>query len=60
VNLLDARESDTSRNPAIVGRAASAGGGRGFGEVALEGWPWFIAAGLLFLFLEWLVWSRFS
>ena len=60
VNLLDVRESDTSRNPAIVGRAPSAGGGRGFGEVALEGWPWFIAAGLLFLFLEWLVWSRFS
>lgn len=60
VNLLDDRESETARNPEIVGRAAGEGEGRGFGEIALEGWPWFVAAGLLFLFVEWLVWSRFS
>jgi hypothetical protein len=60
VNLLDVRESDIARNPAIVGRAAAEGERRGFGQVALEGWPWFVAGGLLLLFLEWLVWSRYS
>ena len=60
VNLLDARESENAPNAAIVGRSASGDSGRGFGEIALEGWPWFVAAGLLFLFLEWLVWTKFS
>jgi hypothetical protein len=60
VNLLDDRESQIARNPDAVGRAAASGVGRGFGEVSLEGWPWFVAAGLLFLLAEWLVWSRFT
>jgi hypothetical protein len=60
VNLLDDRESEIQRNPEAVGRAAASGVGRGFGEVALEGWPWFVLAGLLFLLVEWLVWSRFT
>lgn len=60
VNLLDSPESRIHPNPAMTGRAPGDAGGRGFGEITSEGWPWFVLAGAVFLFVEWLIWNRFS
>ena len=60
VNLLAPAESDISRNPEAVGRSNTPGESRGTGEASFEGWYWFLLGGAAFLFLEWLIWNRFS
>lgn len=58
VNLLDANESDLRPAEQLVIGTSSVAGQAQSVEIRKELWPWFVWAGLAFLVIEWLVYTR--
>jgi hypothetical protein len=58
VSLTDGEESDVNRRWRPAGRQVEARPAGGGGQSLVPLWPWLLAAALLLLTLEWLVWTR--